>query len=277
MAVQASLLDRIERLDDRVSELERGQAVGLSDTDQTIKGSHDRLDALMGAGGTTSLQAGELSADATGRAIIAADYFDAATIVSKFPSNSFTNAVLIDLILDGAFQADAATRALFADGIWTADEIANRTRTLFVPGTRGWQIAENESNSLQAYAGEGWHAGDGVVTVVYGEFYVPADYVSGLTVEAVIESVGTAGNNYMKLICYYAAEGETWDAANNATGYSAIAAVAELDKVLSTASSAVAGDFVTCRWERKANDANDTNTAGICHLKGFLATFLADS
>ena len=52
MAVQATILDRINMLEDRVNYLERGAAVGITGTDQTIKGSHDRLDALLGAGVT---------------------------------------------------------------------------------------------------------------------------------------------------------------------------------------------------------------------------------
>lgn len=89
----------------------------------------------IGAGtiATANLAAGLLSADAAGRAKMAADYFNAATVLTHFDANCFdtanllltlladsiTNAVLLQAVLNGAFQADAATRALFADGIWT--------------------------------------------------------------------------------------------------------------------------------------------------------------
>lgn len=56
------------------------------------------------------IAAGALSADATGRAIMATDFFNAATVLLK--------------IADGAFAADSATRALFADGIWDAAKLA---------------------------------------------------------------------------------------------------------------------------------------------------------
>jgi hypothetical protein len=60
--------------------------------------------------GVMNVKAGALSADAAGRALMATDYFNAATILLK--------------IADGAFAADAATRALFANGIWTGAKLA---------------------------------------------------------------------------------------------------------------------------------------------------------
>ncbi len=44
------ILDRIADLDKRLRKLEASGGSGLSGTDQTIAGSHDRLDALLGAG-----------------------------------------------------------------------------------------------------------------------------------------------------------------------------------------------------------------------------------
>jgi hypothetical protein len=69
----------------------------------------------VGEGAVTSskLAVGALSADATGRAVMATNYFDAATILLK--------------IADGAFAADTATRALFADGIWPSAKLAETT------------------------------------------------------------------------------------------------------------------------------------------------------
>jgi len=64
---------------------------------------------------TAKLAAGALSADAAGRALMASSYFNAATVLAKFGTDSFTNAVLLQLIQDGAFAADANTQALFAN------------------------------------------------------------------------------------------------------------------------------------------------------------------
>lgn len=45
----ATIFDRLRDLDSRLRALEASAGSGLSGTDQTIKGSHDRLDALLGA------------------------------------------------------------------------------------------------------------------------------------------------------------------------------------------------------------------------------------
>ncbi|HPW22172.1 MAG TPA: hypothetical protein PLE61_15335 [Vicinamibacterales bacterium] len=103
--------------------------------------------ALFAAGfvDTGLLAAGALSADAAGRAKIADGLFTSAefaagaggkfaagclneaALVNALAANGITNAVLIQAILDGAFQADAATRALFADRFLTYDKLALRT------------------------------------------------------------------------------------------------------------------------------------------------------
>jgi predicted RecA/RadA family phage recombinase len=85
----------------------------------------------LGAGtiATANLAAGILSADAPGRALMAANYFTTAqwlsvmtaglmteaVLVDAIPADAVTNAVLLQAVLNGAFQADANTRALFAD------------------------------------------------------------------------------------------------------------------------------------------------------------------
>ena len=72
---------------------------------------------------TAKIAAGALAASVAGRAKIAANYFDAATVLDKFATDSFTNAVLLQLIQNGAFVADAATRALFADGFMPPEKL----------------------------------------------------------------------------------------------------------------------------------------------------------
>jgi len=81
-------------------------------------GAWETFDSTTIAGGsiaTAKLAAGILSADSTGRALIATDFFDAATVLLK--------------IADAAFAANAATRALFVDGIWTAAKLAATAKT----------------------------------------------------------------------------------------------------------------------------------------------------
>jgi hypothetical protein len=83
---------------------------------------HDGVNSKAVTTGTPA--SGALAASAGGRAIMAADYFDAATVLAKFAADSFDNAQLIKAIKDGAFNADAATRALFDDGIWPLAKLA---------------------------------------------------------------------------------------------------------------------------------------------------------
>ena len=119
--------------------------------------------------GNLGLSAGFLSADATGRALMATAYFDVATVLAKFAQGSLTvanviwlfaqgslttanviwmfaqgsftvannlwlfatdsiaNAFLLQAVADGAFVADAATRALFANGFVDSQRLADTT------------------------------------------------------------------------------------------------------------------------------------------------------
>ncbi len=77
------------------------------------------------AAGRAKMAAGFFGANATSRAAFANSFFDATTVNGKFAVDSFTNTVLLRLIQDGAFAADAATRALFADKFITLAKIAD--------------------------------------------------------------------------------------------------------------------------------------------------------
>ncbi len=92
--------------------------------------------AREGGVSTAALDAGVLSADATGRALIAANFFNAATVTDKFGTDSFTNAVLLQLIQDGAFAASAATRALFATAFFDATAASDKFAANALPVDR---------------------------------------------------------------------------------------------------------------------------------------------
>jgi predicted RecA/RadA family phage recombinase len=94
---------------------------GATTTIQVLHCPHPALGA--GTVATASLAAGVLSADVAGRAKMAAGYFDAATALDKFAADSITNAVLLDAVQNGAFVADANTRALFADNFVNEDKL----------------------------------------------------------------------------------------------------------------------------------------------------------
>jgi hypothetical protein len=94
-----------------------------------ITTGHDHDGANSKAVTTGTPAAGALTADAGGRAIIAGDYFDAATVLAKFAIDSIDNAQLLKAVKDGAFVADTATRALFANGLFTAAKLAATAKT----------------------------------------------------------------------------------------------------------------------------------------------------
>lgn len=117
--------------------------ISLAQVSITIAGAITLTDerVFVGDAGTTvyALTAAALAASTLGRAVMADAYFNAATVLAKFAESSLTtanlqwlvgadqvtNAVLLDLVLNGAFQDDAGTRALFADNIWTVDKLAH--------------------------------------------------------------------------------------------------------------------------------------------------------
>jgi len=77
-----------------------------------------------GAITTAKLATGVLAKNTAGRAVMANDYFDLATVKDKFDTDSMDKAALLQIIADGAFAAETEVRALFADGIWTRKKLA---------------------------------------------------------------------------------------------------------------------------------------------------------
>jgi hypothetical protein len=95
--------------------------------DTTSGHDHDGKNSKAVTVGTVA--AGALAANATGRAMMADDYFNAATLAAKVDADAFTNAVCDAAYAANAFAADADSRAIFADGIWTLAKLAAEART----------------------------------------------------------------------------------------------------------------------------------------------------
>ncbi len=100
-------------------------------------------DILAGAIGTNELADDALAASEAGRAKMADDYFNAATLVAKFVAAAFaasadaralfaddffTNDV-VNKFADDLFAANATSRAKFEDGIWNAAKLADAILT----------------------------------------------------------------------------------------------------------------------------------------------------
>ena len=103
------------------------------------------IDGVLSADATgrAKMAAGFFGADAASRAKFAGNFFDAATALAKFDTDSLTNAVLLKAVPDGAFVADAATRALFADKFVTLAKLADGTAC---------SVIGRSANSAGAYA-----------------------------------------------------------------------------------------------------------------------------
>jgi hypothetical protein len=88
-------------------------------------GDHDHSGATKG--GTialAALAADFFTADATGRGKFQTGIFDAATLLDLIAADAFSNANCDAFFAANAFAADADSRAIFADGIWTAAKMA---------------------------------------------------------------------------------------------------------------------------------------------------------
>jgi hypothetical protein len=89
---------------------------------------HDGIDStLVTTGGVPA--AGALAASDDGRAIMANNYFDAATAAAKVANDALTNDFCDAKFAANAFAADTDSRAIFADGIWTLAKLAETART----------------------------------------------------------------------------------------------------------------------------------------------------
>ena len=88
---------------------------------------HDGTDSTLVTAGVPA--AGALAASVDGRAIMANNYFDAATAAAKVANDALTNAFCDAKFAANAFAADADSRAIFADGIWTLAKLAATART----------------------------------------------------------------------------------------------------------------------------------------------------
>jgi len=95
--------------------------------DTTSGHDHDGTNSKAVTVGTVA--AGALAASVAGRAMMADNYFDAATAAAKIANDALTNAVCDAKFAANAFAADADSRAIFADGIWTLAKLAAEART----------------------------------------------------------------------------------------------------------------------------------------------------
>ena len=227
------------------------------------------------------------------RASFATGFFDAATVLDKFAesslttanlqwligANQVTNAALLDVVVDGAFAADAGTRALFANEIWTATQIANRTRTFFVPCSICYNVTDSAALTAANFTHQkGWYWDDNKMIYGYGQFSIPQDFAASMTVRPVIVSTGAA-DIYAYQEADYGVEGEGYAEHADTSAYAAVAVTGVLKfdygKPALTLASAAAGDFVYLLFARDAVNAADTLNSWI-YFRGWEVSYTAD-
>ena len=165
-----------------------------------------------------------------------------------------------------------------------ADAIENRTRTFFIPALSGYNNATDENIFVERVQ---WTYGpyiwlpDGVSASAYGRGLVPEDYLSDLTVQAVVLSWtgGGGGNIYGEASIYWGGCGEQLasgtvyslaaeNISTSATTYNCLGAVA--------CSGIAKDDFLFPRYNRQAANASDTINNGVMFC-GWLVSYTADS
>lgn len=170
--------------------------------------------------------------------------------------------------------------AKIADDAVTADKIANRTRTLFVPIV----YTENETDAGvpcdYSTTYNGWIMLDGKHSHAYVDFKVPADYVSDGSISWIAMSVGVTGKGYVGYDGGFTSPGATWGAG---TGYSGGLGTGEpmtenvVTELFNDGIGAVsAGDVVYCNFVRIATNPIDTLDGAWLIVYGLVFSYTAD-
>lgn len=159
------------------------------------------------------------------------------------------------------------------DGAVTTAKLSSRTRRFLV---QPFQKQDPGGAPDYWHLQPGLYMRDAADLSAFGYFFVPVDFVSGLTVKAVVIPA-LNGDIYSTLNVYYAAAGETYST-HSATHAANATTVAQnkINAIKSTSlASLAAGDYVMLEFARTATDPQDT-LADVYFL-GFLVEYTADS
>lgn len=180
------------------------------------------------------------------------------------------DAVIAGKIADGAVDATA----ILVDEVVTAAKIANRTRRFLVEPLRQ-TVPVGAGFPFLVYGGV---AENNQETTLFGYFAVPNDFVSGMTVKAVVIAQGASGNLYGLQNATYGADGEAYNTHTVSGSLAAVALTSDQRKTVYSMSltDAAVGDLVAVEFFRDGNDALDTVSADV-YLMGFLVEYTADS
>jgi hypothetical protein len=167
---------------------------------------------------------------------------------------------------------DGLNQLTIAEGGVTAAMMANRTRTAFVQAT-------GSSDGTDFYPRIG--RGVPLVEVQFARgnagFFVPSDFVSGMSVRAVFVG-GATGNAYVQLTVNYGTIGEQPGGAGDVLPFATVAFTntLELRQTDSLSLSGVAaGDYLFFELERDGSAVQDT-VSGSISLTGFVVTYTSN-
>lgn len=111
-------------------------------------------------------------------------------------------------------------------------------------------------------------------SVLYAQFFVPADFASGMTITPIVRAVGS-GNVYLETRAGYAGDGEAYSLdTDSASGQIAVASGNNFVQQLSLTVVAKE-DMVSLAFEREGTNAGDTLGSSI-YFAGWLVEYTAD-
>jgi hypothetical protein len=155
----------------------------------------------------------------------------------------------------------------------------DRSRTVMVPAAGGYNVTDTAA--IVHEDARGVTLTDAKHCKAFGQFALPADWISGLSVKAVVYTGGgVTGDFYGDLVVEYGACGEAPDTHSDSVGAGtvAIATASRNNCILQvTPASLAAGDIISFTLERDATNAADTLNSSNVNCAGFLVTYTADS
>lgn len=182
----------------------------------------------------------------------------------------------VSLDSDGTLKAGAVdATAVIGDGIITPAKHATRARAFLVQAVSGYN--NTDSASMERGDPTGWTMLDEKSYTLVGNFYVPPDFSSSMTISAVLYSEGT-GNVYGYNLAYHGAAGEAFNTHSQTSGVTTAAVTANQvgAKYTLTMSNMAAEDYAFLQYNRNGAHASDTASATV-YFVGWLVSYTADS
>ena len=189
---------------------------------------------------------------------------------------------------------DSISTDQIQDEAVTAAKIDNRTRAFLVQSPTAYDMngaATIDRAGWATYAynigAAGWPLGNAVDTRVFGNFYVPSDFASGMTITMIVSHSdfsgaegGATSDGVFRMYSYYGAVDQAGDTHSEDTGATTVAlhkpSLIE-DVLVDTLTDVAAGDYVSIEASREGDAVADTCDSTYFNFVGFLVSYTADS